>query len=79
MLSWAQQRVKDAVVKEVHFSEADPDRFERDLQGTWEACGVNSTLLFARYAKEGTRASSLQCLLIAHRRPRESRGAASGR
>ncbi|KAL8272275.1 hypothetical protein Esti_003792 [Eimeria stiedai] len=42
------QRVKDAVVQEVYFSE-DDERFERDLQGGWRACGVNSTLLFARY------------------------------
>ncbi|KAL8447083.1 hypothetical protein Emed_004607 [Eimeria media] len=42
------QRVKDAVVQEVYFSEED-ERFERDLQGGWRACGVNSTLLFARY------------------------------
>ncbi|KAL8438693.1 hypothetical protein Efla_005231 [Eimeria flavescens] len=42
------KRVKDAVVQEVHFSAKD-DRCERDLQGSWRACGVNSTLLFARY------------------------------
>ncbi|CDJ66356.1 dolichyl-di-phosphooligosaccharide-protein glycotransferase, putative [Eimeria necatrix] len=44
------QRVGNLVVKEVHFSPDDAERFERDLEGTWEACGVNSTLLFARYA-----------------------------
>lgn len=43
-----QQRVGNLVVKEVHFSPDDAERFERDLEGTWEACGVNSTLLFAR-------------------------------
>lgn len=44
-----QERVKELVVREVSFSEEDGERFERDLKGTWEACGVNSTLLFARY------------------------------
>ncbi|CDI86658.1 hypothetical protein EPH_0021050 [Eimeria praecox] len=46
------QRVKEYVVKEVSFSEEDGERFERDLKGTWEACGVNSTLLFAREATQ---------------------------
>ncbi|OEH76023.1 putative dolichyl-di-phosphooligosaccharide-protein glycotransferase [Cyclospora cayetanensis] len=43
------QRVRGCVVQEVCFSDDDPERFERDLDGTWEACGVNSTFLFARY------------------------------
>ncbi|KAL8446638.1 hypothetical protein Emag_004698 [Eimeria magna] len=42
------ERVKDSIVQEIYFSEED-ERFERDLLGGWRACGVNSTLLFARY------------------------------
>ena len=36
------------MVKEVNFSE-DDDRFERDIEGSWVACGINPTLLFARW------------------------------
>ncbi|CDJ60861.1 hypothetical protein EMWEY_00035530 [Eimeria maxima] len=54
------QRVKEYVIREVSFSEEDGERFERDLEGTWEACGVNSTLLFARYILKQTKDKQAQ-------------------
>ncbi|CEM04133.1 unnamed protein product [Vitrella brassicaformis CCMP3155] len=47
------ERVKDHVVLEITFDNEDDERFERDLRGTWVACGVNENLLFARYSDGG--------------------------
>ncbi len=49
-----QERIKDKVVPEVTITKADDDRWERDLEGTWEAYGVNPNLLFARCVELGT-------------------------
>ena len=40
--------MKDLVVRQVVFSADESERFERDLEGAWEASVVNSTFLFAR-------------------------------
>ena len=46
------KRIKDLVVPEVCITE-DELRWERGLQGTWKAVGVNPILLFARYGPGG--------------------------
>mmetsp|Transcript_181 Transcript_181/g.587 ORF Transcript_181/g.587 Transcript_181/m.587 type:complete len:327 (-) Transcript_181:109-1089(-) len=45
------ERVRDHVNPEVSIVDESDPRWERDIQGTWRAVGINSKLLFARYGE----------------------------
>ena len=61
------ERLKPHMPPHVDFDEAaDPDNYERDAEGRWEAAGLNENLLFARYGTGGHFAPHVDGSTIEH-------------
>ena len=61
------ERLRPHVPRRVVFDEeADPDNFERDAEGVWEAAGLCENLLFAKYGTGGHFAPHVDGSTIEH-------------